>query len=177
MTRAWLTPLPATMTVTALLAVLTGCGSSSNTSPGGSSSTPATTAATSASSDAPAGWVASVEAICAKRNSTIAAFNLKIESEARFKTVAHQIATAEQAALTELSKLTAPATTQPAWTQFLNDRQALIKAWHKVATQGLYDGLPTSPNHKTNMTAVVATQTKLLTTAQHDGYKNCTQQD
>lgn len=169
--RAWLTRPTAASILTILLTAITGCGNSTPTTQGSSTPTGTTSA------NVPSSLTASIEAICARRNNKIAAFNLKVESEARFKTVAHQIAAAEQTTLTELAKLNTPAATQTSWQQFLNDRRALIKAWRKVSTQGLYDGLPTSINRKTNMTTVVTTQKTLLTTAQHDNYKNCTQPD
>ncbi len=152
-----------------LAAAMAGCGSSATSSGSDSTSSGATSKSVT--------LAASVEAICARRNSTISAFNLKVESESRFKIVARQLAAAERATLAELTKLTAPAAVQAEWEQFLNHRQALIKAWDKVGKQGLYDGIPTSVNRKTNMTAVVIAQKQLFASAQHDGYKNCTQPD
>ena len=153
-------------TITLLIATLavSGCGSGSSTSDTASTKTSATHAA---SSDASSTFQASVEAICARHNSAIAAIDTTISEKDEVERVASKRAAIEQTTLTELNGLTVPASTKTAWQKFIAYRQTLISDLHILAKRGLID-----PTEVTIQSATRA-QEGIVAVAKQEGFKQC----
>ena len=172
------------LTTATLALTTTACGTSNSTTSGAattsgtttSAATTTSTAATSASSVLPAAFSQAAEAICAKRNKAVAAAGLTVESEAAFQRVAHDRAIVEQQTLTELQKLTPPPAAHAEWTQFLKDRQGLIKAWEQLAKHGLINK-HAKGTAEYRINPVSEAQNKMLNTAKHQNLTQCTQQN
>jgi hypothetical protein len=144
---------------------MTGCGSSSS----GTTST-STTASQTGASHIPTTLDASVEAICARRDSTITSAGTEYTTEKELKHMAQGRAAVERTTLTELKKLKAPATIEPGWRQFVTDRQGVIGEWTIIYKHGL-----TGANNI--LVSTSAAQEKMLAAAKSLGFKQCTQAD
>jgi hypothetical protein len=158
----------------ALLALTAGClaaaGCGSTTSDTTSHPAASTTTATQSSAHAnTTKLVATIEAICARNNQTLAATEPTIRSESQAKHAAQSHARIEQATLSELNKLTIPPAMESDWKEFITSRQAMIQALLTVAKSGLEDGNGV-------LQPVIKAQARLLTAAKHSHLKTCAQE-
>jgi hypothetical protein len=159
-----------------VLAAMSGCGGSSSST----SSTVTDTASSGSSaqvgtsSDASTATgsklIATVEAICARRNSAINAVDFEVETEAQLKRVAHGRATVEQRTLNELSRLGATSSLEPGWRRFITYRRLLVKDWTAVTE------LHGAKNAKAFVLADRA-QKHMLAAAKQEHLKQCTEVD
>ena len=131
----------------------------------------ALTAAGCGSSSSPAAKLAAkVEPICTRHNTAIAGIDTTILTPGEVKTVARKRAAVEQATLTELSSLTAPASSEPGWSQFIAYRRSLINdltALGKIGLTGLTGGKL--------LESAGSVQSKMFATAKRAGFKECSQ--
>jgi hypothetical protein len=175
------TRLPALVLVAAVLAIA-GCGgssktssssSSTNTTSAGTTATSATTAAVTTSSGPPLSksqLVARAGAICKRVAAELNAAPSKLRSEQDVVHIAALRVGIEQKALTELSKLTPPASMKQGYQQLLTDRQTLIEDTKKIGEYSVANnGKAAQPLYVTS--AGVLRQ--MEATAQRNHFKYC----
>jgi hypothetical protein len=152
----------------AIVVTVAGCGgSASGTSSSSSSATSATTTTGDVSS-APAGGqglAASVEAICARRYKKAFAIDAPgVTNERAFKAVARMRVGIEEQTSSELGKLSAPASMEPGWGQFVGYIRLLVKEWRIVSERGLAVSV---------IDSVEKTEGNMRAVANREGFKQC----
>jgi hypothetical protein len=171
------TRVPALMLVAAMLSA-SGCGGSKSGSGATTSSVaaPSTTATGQTTSSSVASGkplsaselVAKADAICAQLNRELGKDNIRSREDV-LRVVPHRVAI-EQAALTELSKLTPPAVIASGYRQILAARRTLIEETTKL-------GEYTQANNNRAMVPVykssVAVARRMALAAHHAGFKDC----
>ncbi len=165
----------AVVLVTATL-VVSGCGGAS-----GAGSTQTTTSNASSTETgpparlipagerlSPAKLIAQANAVCVRHN--VASINTKshISNEADLRRFTREEVPIEQAALTELSKLTPPASLEPDWNQYIAYRRMVLATWQKIAEEG-------TPKGSGNLTRAGAAREAMIAAAGRMGLKKCQQ--
>jgi hypothetical protein len=173
MGRRLTTPLAATITVLAI----SGCGASSRTHSSHAATDPAASTAQpnpadSASNTGGSTLIASIEAICARRDAAIAAVGTTANTEAQLRHIAKGRAAVEQTTLNELSKLTTPTQLEPSWRKFIAYRRTLIKDWITVSKQ---QGAGDQSAHALSLAELA--QKGMLKAAKEAHLKQCTEVD
>jgi hypothetical protein len=182
----------AALALAAMTLTTAGCGSSSKNgstttvagAPAASTSSPVTTASTStqASSLPPAvavsvangkpltraRWIAKGDAICAELNRELQA--LKVKRAGELPRVLPQAAAYVRTEVVQLAKLVPPASKASDWKRFLSATLQWAEGTAKLAEFAkLGDSITVSPVAK----ATIALHGRLVSMAQHDGFKVC----
>jgi hypothetical protein len=171
------TPLRTPLAISITVLAISGCGASSNTN---STSTATATTASSArpnpadstSNTGGSTLIASIEAICARRDAAIAAVGTTANTEAQLRHIAKGRAAVEQTTLNELSKLTTPTQLEPSWRKFIAYRRTLIKDWITVSKQ---HGAGDQSAHALSLAELA--QKDMLKAAKEAHLKQCTEVD
>jgi hypothetical protein len=157
-----------------------GSTSTVSTNTGSTSTTASTTASTTGSNSGGSGkaltasqLVAKADAICGRANSELeVAEKNKVRTQQDVVRVAPERAGIERTAVTELSKLTPPASMSQDWNQIIAARKTLIEELTKLGEDAAAGNTKAEESLFTSSATV---QRQLAAAAQRSGFKHCGQ--